>query len=118
MLNLNHKKLEVWHESLELVKSIYEITSRLSSDEKFGLVSQLNRAATSVISNLSEGSARHSSIERKRFYEISRSSLVEIDAQIEILIKLKQIHINDLKNVEKRMNKVFAMLSNLIKSTK
>ncbi len=119
MLELNHKKLDVWNESLELVRMIYQLTNKLPKEEKFGLVSQINRASVSVLSNLSESSARRSAKERKRFYEISRSSLVEIDTQLEILIVLdlldKKFH---LKSLESQIKKVFAMLSNLIKSHK
>ena len=88
MLKLNHKKLEVWNKGIELVAEIYMITKFLPKEEIFGLSSQLRRASVSVISNIAEGSARKSSLERKRFYEISRSSLVEIDAQIEIAHRL------------------------------
>ena len=67
MLNLNHKKLKVWKRSIELVAELYEITKLLPDHEKFGLVSQLRRAAVSISSNISEGAARKSKLERKRF---------------------------------------------------
>lgn len=116
MLKLNHKNLEVWNESLILVKPIYLLTEQLPKEEKYGLVSQINRASVSIISNLSEGSARSSKLERKRFYEIAWSSLVEIDSQIEILIALNFLSKENILDIEPQFNKVFAMLSNLIKS--
>ncbi|HKJ69171.1 MAG TPA: four helix bundle protein [bacterium] len=79
MLNLNHKKLDVWNKSIKLVKEIYAITEHFPSSEIYGLTKQLRRAAVSIPSNIAEGSSRSSSIERKRFFEISRSSLAEID---------------------------------------
>ena len=118
MLNLNHKKLDVWQESMQLVKMTYRLTSVLPIDERFGLVSQLNRASVSILSNISEGSSRSSKLERKRFYEIARSSLVEVDTQLEILFELDLLQKNLEKDIEDQINKVFAMLSNLIKSTK
>ena len=118
VLKLNHKKLDVWQESMQLVKMTYRLTSVLPIDERFGLVSQLNRASVSILSNISEGSSRSSKLERKRFYEIARSSLVEVDTQLEILFELDLLQKNLEKDIEDQINKVFAMLSNLIKSTK
>ncbi|MCX6173468.1 MAG: four helix bundle protein [Ignavibacteriales bacterium] len=117
MLELNHKKLEVWNRSFELVTEIYRITKNFPKEEIFGLSSQLRRAAVSVISNIAEGSARKSSLERKRFYEISRSSLVEIDAQIEIAQRLSYINIEQIDKLNILINQIFAMMSKLIQRT-
>lgn len=89
MLNLAHKQLDVYKFSLNLVKEVYILTKTLPKEEQFALVSQLRRAAISVCSNIAEGSARSSKPERKRFYEISRSSLVEVDTQFEITLILE-----------------------------
>jgi len=118
LLKLNHKKMEVWKECISLIKQIYKLTAGLPKEERYGLVSQLNRASVSILSNLSEGSSRKSVLERKRFYEISRSSLVELDSQLEILSELELITEDDLVEFDEPVNKIFAMLSNLIKSTK
>jgi len=117
MLLLNHKKLEVWNKSMELVTNIYLITKTFPKEELFGLTNQLRRAAVSVVSNIAEGSARKSNIERKRFYEISRASLVEIDSQIEISYRLEYINKDKLDLVSGLINSVFALLSNLILKT-
>ena len=76
MLNLNHKKLEVWKLSVDLIKLTYKTTESFPKSELFGVTNQLRRASVSIASNLAEGCARKSVIERKRFFEISRSSLV------------------------------------------
>jgi len=86
MLELNHKKLEVYKKSIELVKNIYKLTSKFPNSELYGLTSQIRRASISIVSNFSEGASRRTLAERKRFYEIARSSLVEIDCQIEIAL--------------------------------
>ncbi|TSA29060.1 MAG: four helix bundle protein [Ignavibacteriales bacterium] len=117
MLELNHKKLDVWNKSIELVTEIYRVTKFLPKEEIFGLSSQLRRASVSVISNIAEGSARKSSLERKRFYEISRSSLVEIDAQIEIAQRLSYINIEQIDKLNILINQIFAMMSKLIQRT-
>jgi len=117
MLDLKHKNLDVWKLSIELVKLIYEITSKFPSTEVYGLSNQLRRASVSFSSNLAEGAARSSKIERKRFYEISRSSLVEIDTQIEIAIALNFIKAENTKEIEVLGDRLFRMTSKLISST-
>lgn len=114
MLKLNHKKLTVWKRSIELVKEIYLITKRFPKEEKYVLVSQLRRATISVPSNISEGSARKSKVERQRFFEIARSSLVEIDTQIEISMDLEYISDVDIENLTIQANEIFAMLSAML----
>jgi len=116
MLKLNHKNLDVWKVSMKLVKEVYTITKTFPKEELFGLVSQMRRAAVSITSNFSEGTARKSKIERKRFYEISRASLVELDTQFEISLELNYIKSNEIINIDKLLNHTFALLSNLIKS--
>lgn len=116
MLDHNHKKLKVWKKSVVLVKQIYSITNKYPNEEKFGLVSQIRRASVSVPSNISEGASRSSSKERKRFYEIARSSLVEVDTQLVISETLGYLSKKDIERVCNLMNEVFAMLSQM-KST-
>lgn len=118
MLDLGHKKLHVYQLALNLVKEVYQLTNNFPVEERFGLVSQLRRAAVSVCSNIAEGASRKSAADRKRFYEISRSSGVEIDTQFEIALLLGFIkcdQINDLKNY---LNTFFGMISKMIDNTK
>jgi len=117
MLKLNHKQLNVWKMGLEFVTTIYNLTESFPVEERYGLTSQMRRAAVSVVSNISEGAARRSSKERKRFYEIARSSLVEIDAQLEISMRLNFLKTKDIKQASKQMNEIFAMLTKLKSST-
>ena len=85
----NFKKLQIWERSKELVLKIYEVTDNLPSSEKFGLISQIRRAAVSIPSNIAEGSARESSKEFLRFLEIAKSSSFELETQIIICEELK-----------------------------
>jgi four helix bundle protein len=71
----------------------------------------MRRAAISISSNLSEGSARKSRNERIRFYEISRSSLVELDTQIETAIELGYLKRDELNDLNEKLNCVFALIS-------
>lgn len=70
--------LEVWREARKLVVKIYKITSRFPSEEKYGLVSQMRRAALSIPSNIAEGSSRESLKDQARYSEISFGSLMEL----------------------------------------
>ena len=114
MLDLSHKNLEVYKIALQLVKEVYSVTKLLPKDELYGLTSQLRRAAVSVSSNLAEGAARKSAKEKKRFYEISRSSLVEVDTQIEICMLLEYVKKGNLIDLGKYSESVFRMLSKMI----
>ena len=115
-LKLNHKNLEVWKKSMILVKEIYILCKSLPESEKFNLSSQMKRAAVSVVSNIAEGYARNSKIETKRFLDISRSSLVELDTQLDLCIELEILSAEDIKHVSDTLEHTFAMLSNLIKT--
>ena len=114
MLQLAHKNLEVYKIAMNLVKEVYQLTRNFPKEEQFILVTQLRRAAISVCSNLAEGSARFSKLEKKRFYEISRSSLVEIDTQIEISLVLEYLQNNQIIKLEKYLESVFKMISKMI----
>ena len=114
MLALSHKKLDVYLLSLKLVKEIYKVTGLFPQGEKFGLISQLRRAAVSVCSNIAEGAARRSKLEKKRFYEISRSSAVEIDTQFEIAILLEYVKNIQIADIEQTLESIFKMLSKMI----
>jgi len=116
MLNLSHKKLTVWKKSIELNSIIYKLTQSFPIEEKYGLSSQMRRASVSVSSNISEGASRTSSHEKARFFEIARSSLVELDTQLEIAFMLGYIDSSYLAKLDELTNTVFAMLTNLIRT--
>jgi len=77
----NFEKLEVWQKAIDFGDLIYLETRRFPSDERFGLTNQLRRAATSVSSNIAEGSSRSSKNEFARFTEIAAGSLFEVVSQ-------------------------------------
>lgn len=74
--------LTTWREAHTLVLEIYRVTKFFPSDERFGLVSQLRRAAVSVSSNIAEGFRRKSKDEKQRFYEVAQASLTEVQNQL------------------------------------
>ena len=77
----------------------------------------MRRAAVSIPSNIAEGASRRSSLERERFYEISRSSLIELDTQLEISLRLDYINERFINELGDSVNHIFAMLSKLIVKT-
>ena len=91
LLKLNHKQLAVYKEIRSLIKEAYLITKLLPEEERFNMGSQIRRASLSVKLNLAEGSSRKSVAERNRFFEISRGSIVEIDAAVETAVDLAYI---------------------------
>jgi len=83
-----HKDLDVWKLSIQLLKDIYQLTSKFPSEEKFGLVAQIRRAVVSIPSNIPEGEARNSDKDYIRFLYISLGSLSEIETQLIIAEEL------------------------------
>jgi four helix bundle protein len=75
----NFRKLKVWQRSHQLTLRVYRLTAKLPADERFGLVSQLRRAVSSVATNIAEGSKRQSKREFARFLNVAEGSLAEVD---------------------------------------
>jgi four helix bundle protein len=115
-LKLNHQKLDIYIFSRAFVFECYRLTTHLPEHEKFGIISQIRRAALSVHLNIAEGSSRKTETERKRFYEISRGSIFEIDAALDIANDLEYLKNYDLSKVGEAMVKCFKILSGLITS--
>jgi four helix bundle protein len=90
------------------------VTSNYSKDELFGLRNQTRRASISISANIAEGSSRKSLVERKRFYEIAGSSLVEVDNHLEIAITLNYLDDKTVKIIDEKLNELFAKLSKFI----
>ena len=114
MLHLSHKKLDVFVLTKKLIKELYRITKTFPADERYGLTSQLRRASVSVCSNIAEGSSRRTKPEKRRFFEVSRSSTVEIDTQIEIALLVEYLQKNEIVELEGYLERVFMMLTKLI----
>ncbi len=83
------KRLEVWKDSMILVKKVYKLTSSFPESERFGLSSQLQRAIVSVASNIAEGSGRGTKKDFINFLNHARGSLYEVMTQLEIAASLK-----------------------------
>ena len=113
-LKLNHQKLNIYSVSKAFVPECYKLTKTFPSEEKFGMISQIRRAALSVHLNIAESASRKSETERKRFYEIARGSIIEIDAALDIAKDLKYLDNYDTLNIGETMIRCFKILSGLI----
>ncbi len=78
----SYRDLEVWQRGISLAKTIYEATSNFPTQERFGLINQMRRAAVSVPSNIAEGHARASTVEYCRYVSISMGSIAELETQV------------------------------------
>jgi four helix bundle protein len=83
------KQLYVWQRAMELVEEVYKITKELSSDERFGLVSQIRRSSISIPSNIAEGSRRKTR-DFVRFLNTADGSASELETQLLLSAKLYQ----------------------------
>jgi four helix bundle protein len=78
----NFKELKVWQKAMENAKKIFQCTSSFPSVEKFGLITQMNRCAVSIPSNIAEGAGRNSQKEFVNFLSIATGSAYELETQI------------------------------------
>jgi len=112
----SHKDLKVWQKGIELVKSIYEITQSFPSNEQFGLVSQMRRAAVSIPSNIAEGCGRNSDKELIHFLYIALGSASELETQIIISQELSFLQPEKSEQMQSLIFEIIKMISSLIKS--
>ena len=108
-----HKDLKLWKNSMDFVERIYKITISFPKEEKYGLTSQLRRAAISVPSNIAEGAARKSKKEFTNFLYIGLGSLTEVETQLILSERLGYIDCNN--GILKPLEELRAMFLGLIK---
>jgi four helix bundle protein len=113
-LQMAHTKTPVFQESKKFILECYRITKDFPKDEKFGIVQQMRRAALSVHLNIAEGCSRKSQSERRRFFEISRGSVIEVDAAIDVAYSLKYKTEEELKQFGDHLVSTFKQLTGLI----
>ena len=111
----NYKNLEVWKEARILVSSIYLLTKEFPEEEKYGLTSQIKRAAISVPSNIAEGMGRNSNKETRQFYYIAKGSLYEVETQIYLAIDLEFIQEEKAEQIFTQITTVRKLIIGFIK---
>ena len=114
----NFEKLEVWHTSRDLVKSVYLLLRNFPTEERFALCDQIRRAVISIPSNIAEGDSRISPKEQMHFIEIAYGSLMEVYCQLHIAVDLGYLQEEEVIATNNLIDKIARMLSSLRKSIK
>lgn len=113
---MDHKELDVWKASIELVLDVYNLTKSFPKEEIYGLTSQLRRAAVSAPSNIAEGAARSSDKEFIQFLYIALGLLAEVETQIIIAEKLR--YMNSSEDLFEKILSIKQMMLGLIRHLK
>lgn len=111
----NFRELKVWGKAMIIVEKTYEISKALPTNEKFTFISQINRCALSIPSNIAEGAGRNSDKDFARFLNISVGSSYELETQLILIEKIFKL---DTKELIVSVTEVQRMLFSLIKSLK
>ena len=100
----NYNNLQIWQQAMDLVEDIYILTASFPTDEKFGLVSQMTRAAVSIPSNIAEGAGRNSDKDFAHFISIAIGSLYELNTQIVLSERLGYIDQSQSQELQKKLD--------------
>lgn len=110
------EKLKVWHEAIDLLVFIYEVTSEFPNSEKYNLIIQSTRAATSISLNIAEGSGRLTPKDQNKFYSISYTSSLEVVSCMAASNKLDFITKADFIEVKKSVMSITSKLNAMHKN--
>ena len=105
------QKLDVYKLALDYVKAIYSLRKNLPDRERFNLVSQIERAATSIVLNIAEGSTGQSNPEQKRFLGLALRSYLETIACLDLIEHLGYLSENEIKPLREQGHQLFVKLS-------
>jgi four helix bundle protein len=108
-----YRDLIVWQKGVVLMKKVYEITAAFPSEEKFGLMSQMRRAAVSIPSNLAEGQARKSTREFVQFISNAEGSLAEPDTQMVVALELNFVKAGEASAIAAELDELRRMPNSL-----
>ena len=109
----NFRELKIWKEAISVVKEVYILSSDLPETEKYGLKSQMNRAAVSVPSNIDVGTGRSSEKEFIHFLRIAVSSTYELETQLVLVEELFEISTDEIRL---KLNNLHPMIGAFIRS--
>ncbi|AEI50013.1 four helix bundle protein [Runella slithyformis] len=112
----NFKELKVWQKSVDLAVDTYYLTKYFPSEERFGLVQQINRSAVSVASNIAEGAGRNNFKEFNNFLGIASGSSCELETQYIIAHRIGLIDSNDFEVITSNVNEIQKMIFKLQQS--
>ena len=108
-----HERLDVWKKGIDFVVALYKTTETFPKDEKFGLTSQLRRAAVSIPANIAEGAGRKSHREFAHFLSNSQGSASEVETELLIASKLSYIDEKSYASLRASLDEIGRMLTGL-----
>ena len=111
----NYKELKIWQKSMDLVEKVYTLISTYPKEEKFGMISQIQRCAVSIPSNIAEGAGRNSNKEFRNFLGIANGSLNELNTQLLLSIRIGYLKESDLDEINNLITEIQKMNYTLIK---
>jgi four helix bundle protein len=112
----SHRDLQVWQRGMQIAEDIYALTAAFPADERFGLTSQLRRAAVSVPANIAEGNSRDSTKDYLRFLAIAVGSLAEVETFLELSTRLGFGDSSLIRAIEELLGEERRMLRGLQRS--
>jgi len=112
----SYKELDIWKKGIEIVDVVYKMTGKFPKEERYGLASQMQRAAVSIASNIAEGFARQHTKEYQQFCYIALGSCAELETQLIIAQRRNYVSSEAFSELEDYLDHESRMLMNLIKS--
>lgn len=110
----SYKELIVWQKAIDLVVTIYQLTEKFPKEERYGLTSQMRRAAVSIPSNIAEGRRKSTRKEFRYFLTHSYASGAELETHIEIIKRLPFGKKLNITKTEKLLNEIMRILNRMI----
>lgn len=109
----NYKELKVWNKAVELATDVYSLTKLFPKDERFGLISQMQRSAVSISSNIAEGAGRGTPSQFAHFLTIAYGSCFELATQLTIANNLTYVKHDDFQLIDTKIIEVQKMIFRL-----
>ena len=112
----DYKELDVWKKAVRLATEVYKLTQGFPDNEKYGMISQMRRAGTSIPANIAEGWGRGSTKEYIQHLTIARGSLLELETHLIVARNLDYLSQAQLEDFEQPLQDIGKMLNRLIAS--
>ena len=112
----NYKELIIWKKGIEIVKSIYQVVKQFPPEEKYGVVSQITRAAISIPANIAEGSSRNSDKDYARFLQLALGSAFEVQTYLVVAKEMNMANTSDIEQIEVQLEEEIKMIHKFIKT--
>jgi four helix bundle protein len=116
MALIGYRDLPVWQKAVDLAEVVYDLTGRFPKSERFGITSQMRRAAVSVSSNIAEGSGRGTTPDLRRFLSYSRGSVKETESLVLVSTRVRLASPDEIERILGLTDEISRMTAGLRKS--